>query len=233
MPGLRTALQWLAALEDRHMTWTVKEAYYTLQGEGAQTGRAAVFLRFAGCNLWSGLERDRDKAVCRFCDTDFVGTNGVNGGKFRAAEDLAAHVKAIWEAEAGEAGPRYVVCTGGEPLLQLDAPLIAALKAEGFEIGVETNGTIAAPEGLDWICVSPKANAPLVQTSGSELKLVYPQDEPEAQPEQFSKLDFSHFFLQPKDDPDQARNIQAATTYCMKNPQWRLSLQTHKLIGLP
>jgi 7-carboxy-7-deazaguanine synthase len=215
------------------MTWTVKEAYYTLQGEGAQTGRAAVFLRFAGCNLWSGLERDRDKAVCRFCDTDFVGTNGLNGGKFRAAADLAAHVRAIWEAEAGAARPAYVVCTGGEPLLQLDAALIAALKVEGFEIGVETNGTIAAPDGLDWICVSPKANAPLVQTSGSELKLVYPQDEPEAQPERFSKLDFSHFFLQPKDDPNAARNLQGATTYCMKNPQWRLSLQTHKLIGLP
>ena len=215
------------------MTWSVKEAYYTLQGEGAQTGRAAVFLRFAGCNLWSGLERDREKAVCRFCDTDFVGTNGLNGGKFRTAADLAAHVKAIWEAEAGAARPAYVVCTGGEPLLQLDAPLIAALKAEGFEIGVETNGTIAAPEGLDWICVSPKANAPLVQTSGNELKLVFPQDEPEAQPERFSQLDFSHFFLQPKDDPNAARNLQGATTYCMKNPQWRLSLQTHKLIGLP
>tara|TARA_R110002096_G_scaffold239773_1_gene431563 strand:- start:1033 stop:1680 length:648 start_codon:yes stop_codon:yes gene_type:complete len=215
------------------MTWSVKEAYYTLQGEGAQTGRAAVFLRFAGCNLWSGLERDRDKAVCRFCDTDFVGTNGLNGGKFRAAADLAAHVRAIWEAEAGAARPAYVVCTGGEPLLQLDAPLIAALKAEGFEIGVETNGTIAAPAGLDWICVSPKANAPLVQTSGNELKLVYPQIEPEAQPERFSQLDFTHFFLQPKDDPNAARNLQGATTYCMKNPQWRLSLQTHKLIGLP
>ncbi|WP_340691344.1 7-carboxy-7-deazaguanine synthase [Hyphomonas sp.] len=215
------------------MTWSVKEAYYTLQGEGAQTGRAAVFLRFAGCNLWSGLERDREKAVCRFCDTDFVGTNGLNGGKFRAAADLAAHVRAIWEAEAGAARPAYVVCTGGEPLLQLDAPLIAALKAEGFEIGVETNGTLAAPEGLDWICVSPKANAPLVQTSGNELKLVYPQIEPEAQPERFSQLDFTHFFLQPKDDPNAARNLQGATTYCMKNPQWRLSLQTHKLIGLP
>ena len=233
MPGLRIARVGLATLAGQRMTWTVKEAYYTLQGEGAQTGRAAVFLRFAGCNLWSGLERDRDKAVCRFCDTDFVGTNGLNGGKFREAADLAAHVKAIWEAEAGAARPAYVVCTGGEPLLQLDAPLIAALKAEGFEIGVETNGTIAAPEGLDWICVSPKANAPLVQTSGNELKLVYPQDEPEAQPERFSQLDFSHFFLQPKDDPNAARNLQGATTYCMKNPQWRLSLQTHKLIGLP
>lgn len=215
------------------MTWTVKEVYYTLQGEGAQTGRAAVFLRFAGCNLWSGLERDRATAVCRFCDTDFVGTNGVNGGKFRAAADLATHVKAIWQAEAGAARPAYVVCTGGEPLLQLDAPLIAALKAEGFEIGVETNGTIAAPEGLDWICVSPKANASLVQTRGNELKLVYPQDAPEAQPERFSQLDFAFFFLQPKDDLHAARNLQGAVTYCMKNPQWRLSLQTHKLIGLP
>ena len=233
MPGLRIARIGLATLAGRRMTWSVKEAYYTLQGEGAQTGRAAVFLRFAGCNLWSGLERDRDKAVCRFCDTDFVGTNGLNGGKFRTAADLAAHVRRIWEAEAGDARPAYVVCTGGEPLLQLDAPLIAALKAEGFEIGVETNGTIAAPDGLDWICVSPKANAPLVQTSGDELKLVYPQDEPEAQPERFSQLDFSHFFLQPKDDPNAARNLQGATTYCMKNPQWRLSLQTHKLIGLP
>jgi 7-carboxy-7-deazaguanine synthase len=145
----------------------------------------------------------------------------------------SAPVRAIWGAEAGAARPAYVVCTGGEPLLQLDAPLIAALKAEGFEIGVETNGTLAAPEGLDWICVSPKANAPLVQTRGNELKLVYPQDEPEAQPERFSQLDFSHFFLQPKDDPNAARNLQGATTYCMKNPQWRLSLQTHKLIGLP
>ena len=233
MPGLRIARLGLATLAGRRMTWSVKEAYYTLQGEGAQTGRAAVFLRFAGCNLWSGLERDRDKAVCRFCDTDFVGTNGLNGGKFRAAADLAAHVRRIWEAEAGDARPAYVVCTGGEPLLQLDAPLIAALKAEGFEIGVETNGTIAAPAGLDWICVSPKANAPLVQTSGNELKLVYPQIEPEAQPERFSQLDFTHFFLQPKDDPNAARNLQGATTYCMKNPQWRLSLQTHKLIGLP
>jgi 7-carboxy-7-deazaguanine synthase (Cx14CxxC type) len=233
MPGLRPARLGLETLEGLGMTWTVKEAYYTLQGEGAQTGRAAVFLRFAGCNLWSGLERDRATAVCRFCDTDFIGTNGINGGKFRDAIGLAAHVKSIWGAEAGPARPAYVVCTGGEPLLQLNPPLIAALKAEGFEIGVETNGTIAAPDGLDWICVSPKANAPLIQTSGNELKLVYPQDEPEAQPERFSQLDFSHFFLQPKDDPDAAQNLQEATTYCMKNPQWRLSLQTHKLIGLP
>ncbi len=215
------------------MTYSVKEAYYTLQGEGAQTGRAAVFLRFAGCNLWNGLERDRDTAVCQFCDTDFVGTDGENGGKFATPEALAEHVLELWSAKAGSARPAYVVCTGGEPLLQLDSPLIQALKSRGFEIGVETNGTIAAPEGLDWICVSPKANAQLVQRSGSEIKLVYPQNAPEAQPERFTELDFSHFFLQPMDNHETARNVQAAADYCMKNPQWRLSLQTHKLIGLP
>ena len=219
------------------MTYTVKEAFYTLQGEGAQTGRAAVFLRFAGCNLWSGLERDRDEAVCRFCDTDFVGTDGENGGKFRTAAELAELVTSIWcaNAEPGEqpGGRRYVVCTGGEPLLQLDPPLIEALHAQGFEVAVETNGTVEAPAGLDWICVSPKANAKLVLTKGNELKLVYPQDEAEAQPERFIDLDFQHFFLQPKDDPHAARNVQAAAQYCLKNPQWRLSLQTHKLTGLP
>jgi 7-carboxy-7-deazaguanine synthase (Cx14CxxC type) len=216
----------------KRMTYAVKEAYYTLQGEGAQTGRAAVFLRFAGCNLWSGLERDRASAVCDFCDTDFVGTDGENGGKFNDAEALAAHVERIWRAKAGGGVP-YVVCTGGEPLLQLDDALIAALKQAEFEIGVETNGTLAAPDGIDWICVSPKANAELVQQYGQELKLVYPQTAPEAQPERFAALDFSHFFLQPKDDPEQAHNIEAAAAYCMKNPKWRLSLQTHKLIGLP
>ena len=215
------------------MTYSVKEAYYTLQGEGAQTGRAAVFLRFAGCNLWNGLERDRASAICRFCDTDFVGTDGENGGKFETAPALAAHVTQIWQDAAGAHGQRYVVCTGGEPILQLDAELIAALKQEGFEIGVETNGTLAAPAGLDWICVSPKASAPLVQKAGNELKLVYPQDEVEAQPERFLALDFQHFFLQPKDDQDAAKNVQAAAEYCLKNPQWRLSLQTHKLTGLP
>ncbi|HPE49630.1 MAG TPA: 7-carboxy-7-deazaguanine synthase [Hyphomonas sp.] len=219
------------------MTYTVKEAFYTLQGEGAQTGRAAVFLRFAGCNLWSGLERDRDEAVCRFCDTDFVGTDGENGGKFRTAAELAELVTSIWcaNAEPGEqpGGRRYVVCTGGEPLLQLDPPLIGALHAQGFEVAVETNGTVEAPAGLDWICVSPKANSELVLTRGNELKLVYPQDEAEAQPERFIDLDFQHFFLQPKDDPHAARNVQAAAQYCLKNPQWRLSLQTHKLTGLP
>ena len=215
-------------------TYSVKEAYVTLQGEGAQTGRAAVFLRFAGCNLWSGLERDRQNAVCQFCDTDFVGTDGENGGKFRGAEALADHVAAVWRAavpSGDDAG--YVVCTGGEPLLQLDEAAIGALHARGFEVGVETNGTLAAPNGLDWICVSPKANADIVQRTGNELKLVYPQHEAGAQPERFAALQFEHFFLQPKDDNRQADNIAAAAAYCMKHPKWRLSLQTHKLIGLP
>ena len=213
--------------------YSVKETYVTLQGEGAQTGRAAVFLRFAGCNLWSGLERDRESAICTFCDTDFVGTNGENGGKFEGPEALAEHVRAIWNASAPSGGAPYVICTGGEPLLQLDPAAIAALKEIGFEIGIETNGTLVAPEGLDWICVSPKANAALKQKRGNELKLVFPQDEPEAQPSQFEQLQFQHFFLQPKDDTAQAQNIAAAADYCMKHPKWRLSLQTHKLIGLP
>ena len=214
-------------------TYSVKEAYVTLQGEGAQTGRAAVFLRFAGCNLWSGLERDRASAICNFCDTDFVGTDGENGGKFVGPEALAKHVKSVWHAEAPEGGAPYVICTGGEPLLQLDTPAIVAIKAAGFEIGIETNGTLIAPEGLDWICVSPKANAPIKQVSGNELKLVFPQDQPEAQPSQFESLQFQHFFLQPKDDRAHAQNIAATAAYCMKHPKWRLSLQTHKLIGLP
>ena len=214
-------------------TYSVKEAYVTLQGEGAQTGRAAVFLRFAGCNLWSGLERDRASAVCNFCDTDFVGTDGENGGKFVGPDALAAHVKSVWDAAAPEGGTPYVICTGGEPLLQLETPAIKAIKAVGFEVGIETNGTLAAPEGLDWICVSPKANAAVKQTSGNELKLVFPQDQPEAQPSQFESLQFQHFFLQPKDDRAHAQNIAAAAAYCMKHPKWRLSLQTHKLIGLP
>ena len=234
MPGLRIAGARLGALAgDRRVTYAVKEAFYTLQGEGAQTGRAAVFLRFAGCNLWSGLERDRASAVCRFCDTDFVGTDETGGGKFADAGALAAHVARLWAETAGEAGRPYVVCTGGEPLLQLDAPLIAALKAEGFEIAIETNGTLAAPDGIDWICVSPKANAKLVQTRGSELKLVYPQDEPDAHPDRFVSLDFEHFFLQPRDDGPGASHVAAAALYCLKNPRWRLSLQTHKLTGLP
>lgn len=210
------------------MTYSVKEMYYTLQGEGAQTGRAAVFLRFAGCNLWTGLERDRAAAVCNFCDTDFVGTNGPGGGKFKTADALADAVVAAWPHQGGV---RYVVCTGGEPLLQLDDALVAALHARGFEVGVETNGTQEPPNGLDWICVSPKAQAPLKLTRGNELKLVYPQDT--AMPERFENLAFEHFFLQPMDGPLQAENIEAATRYCLAHPQWRLSLQTHKLIGIP
>lgn len=211
------------------MTYSVKEIFYTLQGEGSYAGRPAVFLRFAGCNLWSGREEDRATAICTFCDTDFVGTDGVGGGKFAAANDLAQAVAALWPDMAK--GQPYVVCTGGEPLLQLDSPLIDALHAHGFEIGVETNGTIAAPQGLDWICVSPKAGAALVLTKGDEIKLVYPQKA--APPEIFEKLDFTAFYLQPMDGPDQALNTQATIAYCLKNPHWRLSLQTHKILGLP
>ncbi len=206
------------------MTYTVKEIFYTLQGEGAHAGRPAVFCRFAGCNLWTGLEKDRATAVCKFCDTDFVG-----GTKYKTAEDLAAAVRNAWHGGSHE--PRYVVCTGGEPLLQLDAPLIRAFARELFEIGVETNGTQKAPKGLDWVCVSPKADAPLVQTHGDELKLVYPQ--PENTPEQFEDLDFDHFFLQPMDAPyHTGRNTKAAVEYCLQNPKWKLSLQTHKMIGI-
>ncbi|MEM9168534.1 MAG: 7-carboxy-7-deazaguanine synthase [Pseudomonadota bacterium] len=223
----------------RLLVYSVKETYRTLQGEGAQTGRAAVFLRFAGCNLWSGREADRAGAVCTFCDTDFIGVDGRGGGKFETADALAAHVLASWRnadpatgapGVSGAAGRPYVVCTGGEPLLQLDDNLIEALRASAFEVGVETNGTIAAPPGLDWICVSPKADAPLVQRSGHELKLVYPQAS--APPERFADLDFQHFFLQPMDGPDVDAHRRAAIAYCLERPQWRLSLQTHKLIGL-
>jgi len=212
------------------MTYSVKELFYTLQGEGARAGRAAVFLRFAGCNLWSGREADRAAAVCRFCDTDFVGTDGSGGGKFRKASELAAAVRACWPGDAG--GRPYVVCTGGEPLLQLDREAIDALHDAGFEIGIETNGTLPAPAGIDWICVSPKASAPLVQTCGDELKLVYPQAEPEAQPERFGDLEFGHFFLQPLDDADREANTRAVIEYCLAHPQWRLSLQTHKVVGI-
>lgn len=209
-------------------SYTVKELFLTLQGEGGQTGMRAVFLRFAGCNLWSGREADRATAICTFCDTDFVGTNGPGGGRFSTAEALAQAVASCWGETRDH---RLVVCTGGEPLLQLDAPLIAALKAQGFRIAVETNGTLAAPPGLDWICVSPKADAPLAQTHGSELKLVYPQAR--AMPDRFEALDFEHFFLQPMDGPARDENIQAAIRYCLQHPRWRLSLQTHKLTGLP
>ena len=210
------------------MTYSVKEIYYTLQGEGAQTGRAAVFLRFAGCNLWTGLERDRPQAVCKFCDTDFVGTDGVNGRKFVDAKELACAVLAQWPQHTH--GKPYVVCTGGEPLLQLDVALIAALHGKGFEIGIETNGTLLPPPGIDWICVSPKTDAEQVLMKGDEIKLIYPQEG--APPERYAGQDFRNFFLQPMDNTVRAANTEAATAYCLAHPQWRLSLQTHKLIGL-
>ncbi len=209
------------------MTYAVKELFLTLQGEGAQTGRRAVFLRFAGCNLWTGREQDRATAVCTFCDTDFVGTDGPGGGKFADAATLAAAVSNAWGAPADH---RLVVCTGGEPLLQLDAVLVDALHAHGFEIAIESNGTQVPPAGIDWICVSPKAAAPLVLTWGQELKLVYPQ--PLAMPERFAGLDFQHFFLQPMDGPARDENTRAAIAYCLDHPQWRLSVQTHKVVGI-
>jgi 7-carboxy-7-deazaguanine synthase (Cx14CxxC type) len=212
------------------MSYAVKEIFYTLQGEGAQAGRAAVFCRFAGCNLWSGREADRAVAVCRFCDTEFVGVDGAGGGKFDSAEALATAVAEKWPGNADQ-DRRFVVCTGGEPLLQMDSNLIDALHARGFEIAVETNGTIAAPAGLDWICVSPKAGAGLVQRSGDELKLVYPQVQ--FDPSEFLSLGFKHFFLQPMDGPRRIANTELAVAYCMDHPRWRLSLQTHKILGIP
>ncbi len=213
------------------MTYMVKEIYYTLQGEGAHTGRPAVFLRFAGCNLWSGREEDRERAVCDFCDTDFVGTNGPGGGRFASAGKLARTVAAAWPGRASARARPFVVCTGGEPLLQLDDPLVAALHDAGFEVAIETNGTLAASNKIDWICVSPKARAQLVQRSGNELKLIFPQEGTE--PERYAGLDFWHFFLQPMDGPDRARNTVLAVGYCLAHPQWRLSVQTHKLVGIP
>ncbi len=213
------------------MTYTVREIYYTLQGEGARTGRPAVFLRFAGCNLWSGREQHRAEAVCRFCDTEFVGTGGPGGGKFATARDLADAVASAWPVSDAYRS-RYVVCTGGEPLLQLDAPAIEALHTAGFEVGVETNGTIAAPPGIDWLCVSPKGSAPLEQRSGDELKLVYPQVEDDAQPERFDSLAFTHFYLQPLDDGERDANTRSAVDYCLAHPRWQLSLQTHKILGI-
>ena len=207
------------------MSYAVKEIFYTLQGEGAQAGRAAVFCRFAGCNLWSGREADRASAICQFCDTDFVGTDGAGGGKFDSAKALADAVACCWPEDVAQGKP-YVVCTGGEPLLQLDEPLIEALHARGFEIAIETNGTQPALPGLDWICVSPKAGAELVLTHGNELKLIYPQAG--AEPENYLSLDFQHFFLQPMDGLQRAANTQAAVAYCLAHPRWRLSLQTHK-----
>ncbi len=207
--------------------YTVKEIFYTLQGEGANAGRAAVFCRFSGCNLWTGREADRATAICDFCDTDFVGV-GPDGGKFATAAELASAVASRWPLESRER--RFVVCTGGEPLLQLDAEAVEALHHEGFEVAVETNGTQDAPLGIDWICVSPKAGASLVLRHGSELKLVFPQ--PGFEPERFESLDFEHFFLQPMDGPHAAENTKSATQYCLTHPRWRLSLQTHKLLGI-
>jgi 7-carboxy-7-deazaguanine synthase len=205
------------------MTYTVKEIYYTLQGEGANTGRPAVFLRFSGCNLWSGREEDRASAICPFCDTDFVG-----GTKFASAEQLAEEVAGQWFGNGTL--KRFVVITGGEPLLQLDPPLINSLHNLGFEIAIETNGTLAAPEGLDWICVSPKAGTVIKQRAGNELKLVYPQAG--LTPQALERLDFDHFFVQPMDGPDVERNTELAARYCLEHPRWRLSLQTHKLLGI-
>jgi 7-carboxy-7-deazaguanine synthase len=211
-------------------SYAVKEIFYTLQGEGANTGRPAVFCRFAGCNLWSGREADREEAVCRFCDTDFVGTDGPGGGRFATAEELAAAVASVWPTDS-EGARRFVVCTGGEPLLQLDATLVSALHDAGFEVAVETNGTMSPPDGIDWLCVSPKAEADLVVRAGDELKLVYPQVGGE--PERFEGLEFDHFFLQPMDGPNREANTAAALRYCLSHPRWRLSLQTHKLLGIP
>ena len=225
--------------------YSVKEIFYTLQGEGAQAGRAAVFCRFAGCNLWTGREADRHAAICQFCDTDFVGTDGAGGGKFATAEDLARTVRDTWQGDFGfrvsdfgadqataqtRARP-LVICTGGEPLLQLDADLVAAFQANGFEVAIETNGTRACPGGVDWICVSPKATAELVLTSGDELKLVFPQAD--APPENFAHLDFKHFYLQPMDGAERELNTQLAVKYCLAHSQWKLSLQTHKFLGIP
>jgi 7-carboxy-7-deazaguanine synthase (Cx14CxxC type) len=213
------------------MTYSVKEIFYTLQGEGARTGRAAVFCRFAGCNLWSGREQDRGKAACRFCDTDFRGTDGPGGGKYPDPEALADKIRATWPDAGGRTARHYVVCTGGEPLLQLDEPLVDALHARDFEVAIETNGTCAAPPGVDWICVSPKGVTPLRVVAGHELKLVYPQRD--APPERFADLAFEHFFLQPLDGPELAENTEHCVAYCKAHPHWRLSLQTHKLLGIP
>jgi len=210
------------------MTYSVKEIYLTIQGEGVQTGLPAVFLRFAGCNLWSGFEKDRGGAICRFCDTDFVGTNGPGGGKFKTAEDLAQAAFSFWPAGKGQP---WVICTGGEPALQLDDALISALHDSGFKIAIETNGTLALPGGIDWVCVSPKADTELVQKTGHELKLVFPQEE--NKPGDFENLKFEHFSLQPLYDDHQSENMKAAFEYCLANPKWRLSVQTHKWLGVP
>lgn len=218
------------------MTYSVKEIFYTLQGEGAQAGRPAVFCRFSGCNLWSGREQDRSEAVCDFCDTEFVGTDGINGGKFKSAESLAQAVLDLWPiinvtSSSEVMAKPYVVCTGGEPLLQLDKALIDALHAKGFEIAVETNGTCEVPANIDWVCVSPKAGSELIVHKGNELKLVYPQLN--SDPKSFLHLDFDYFYLQPMDCATRHRNTQKVVNYCLQHPQWRLSQQTHKVLGIP
>ena len=212
------------------MTYSVKEIYSTLQGEGAQSGRAAVFCRFSGCNLWSGLERDRASAICRFCDTDFVGTDGPGGGKFVDAASLTRRILACWEGRAGDRGHRFVVFTGGEPALQLDDGLIASLHSYEFDIAIETNGTLALPDAVDWICVSPKAGSTLKVVSGNELKVVIPQAGIDL--EALSTLDFQHYFVQPMDGPRLRQNTEEAIRYCQGHPQWRLSIQSHKVLGI-
>jgi 7-carboxy-7-deazaguanine synthase len=214
------------------MSFAVKEIFYTLQGEGANAGRAAVFCRFAGCNLWSGREEDRSDAICDFCDTDFVGTDGVGGGRFESAEALAEAIDRMWTARSasGNAIDKLVVCTGGEPLLQMTAEFVQQLHERGFVVAIETNGTKSPPPGIDWICVSPKANAEMVLKSGDELKLIFPQAG--AEPERYERLDFTHFFLQPMDGPERDRNTRLAVHYCLEHPRWRLSLQTQKILGI-
>ena len=212
------------------MTYSVKEIYYTLQGEGANAGRPAVFCRFSGCNLWSGREADRDEAICQFCDTDFVGVDGPGGGRFETPAELADHIADQWQGADHPGATPLVVCTGGEPLLQVDDPLVEAVHDRGFEIAVETNGTCQPPDGLDWICMSPKAGAELTLKAGDELKLVFPQKA--LDPTDVLTLDFDHFFLQPKDGPNRQEHTERAVAYCLEHPQWRLSLQTHKYIGI-
>ncbi|HEX8890331.1 MAG TPA: 7-carboxy-7-deazaguanine synthase [Pyrinomonadaceae bacterium] len=213
------------------MSYSIKEIFYTLQGEGKNTGRPAVFCRFTGCNLWSGHEKERAEAICQFCDTDFVGTDGTGGGRFETATNVAQAVSAKWLAKRSAPARPLVVCTGGEPLLQLDEPLVAAFHQEGFEIAIETNGTRIPPPGIDWVCVSPKAGARLLLRSGDELKLVFPQAG--AEPELYENLDFKHFYLQPMDGPVREENTKLCIRYCLEHPQWKLSLQTHKLLGIP
>lgn len=213
------------------MSYSIKEIFFTLQGEGANTGRAAVFCRFTGCNLWTGHEKDRTSAVCQFCDTDFVGTDGTGGGQFASETDVAHAVAAKWPVQGSPRIRPLVVCTGGEPLLQLDEALVTAFHQAGFEVAIETNGTRLPPPGVDWVCVSPKAGADLILRSGQELKLIFPQTN--AGPELYENLDFQHFFLQPMDGPSREENTRLALRYCLEHPQWRLSLQTHKLLGIP